>query len=253
MGHWLGLAAAGTHDLPADFPAGRSATGEVDLVRTALGSAETAALIEELPAATGVPFTHALLAALARAFARWTGKPDLLLRQTDHGRNPAVEGVDLSRTVGWITTTSPVLLRLRGDEEPAEALATIDEQLRAVPLKGLGYGLLRYMTSDPEIALRMEDVVASPAATFNFLGRFDQAGRSGPLLFAPIPLPLEPRPPIPRRTPQLRVSAQVQGAPPVLQIIWDYGTDFYRRETIGRLAAACLEELRLLLGALPSR
>jgi amino acid adenylation domain-containing protein/non-ribosomal peptide synthase protein (TIGR01720 family) len=243
---WLRLARAGGQTLPADFLRGGAGTGEVGQVSVTLDADATRVLLQDLPAALGARFTDAVLTAVVRAFARWTGSGSLLLRQTLHGRDPVFDDVDLSRTVGWISTTAPVLLELDGTEPPAEALASIAAQIERVPLRGLGYGLLRYMTGDPGIAGRMAAVAATPAATFNFLGRFG-GDRAAPGLLADIPLDAGSANPIPRRDPQLRITAVLGGNPARLMLSWDYGGDFYRRETIERLAESCLEELRKLI------
>src|SRR5260370_34379706 len=59
-----------------------------------------------------------------------------------HGREGLFPELDLSRTVGWFTTSFPVRLRLEG-EGPGEALKAVKEQLRRGPGGGLGYGGLR--------------------------------------------------------------------------------------------------------------
>ena len=84
----------------------------------------------------------------------------MLLDLEGHGReeglgNTEISGaVDLTRTVGWFTSLYPVRLdpglldleeALSGGPALGRALKTIKEQLRAVPGKGLGYGLLRYL------------------------------------------------------------------------------------------------------------
>jgi non-ribosomal peptide synthase protein (TIGR01720 family) len=194
------------------------------------------------------------MAGLARALARFTGTPQVLLRQTDHGRNPDVDGIDLSRTVGWITTTAPVLLTPGdGRNGTLAALRAVDAQLRQVPLRGLGYGLLRYLSGDPEVARRMETVVASPLGTFNFLGRFGTtpaaSGTPGDApFFTPAAIALRHGPVLGQPTPQLRISGYVGGSPPELKLTIAYGQGFYRRETIERLAGSLREELLRLLG-----
>src|SRR5215213_10452499 len=57
----------------------------------------------------------------------------------------------------------------------AMALKTIKEQLRAVPGKGLGYGLLRYLNKETAMELAG---AAAPQLGFNYLGRF-AAGADG--------------------------------------------------------------------------
>ncbi|MGO1081376.1 condensation domain-containing protein, partial [Inquilinus sp. CA228] len=93
-----------------------------------------------------------------------------------HGREE-LGGLDLSRTVGWFTSIYPVRLTPKASTGASPAadleasLKAVKEQLRAVPQRGLGYGVLRHMGS--------EEVRASlssqpwPSVTFNYLGRFD--------------------------------------------------------------------------------
>jgi amino acid adenylation domain-containing protein/non-ribosomal peptide synthase protein (TIGR01720 family) len=245
---WLHVAQVGAHHLPADDPAGSAGTGAIDRVSVLLEEAESNVLLHDLPSKRGLRFTDVVLAAVARAFAAWTGSGTLLIRQTSHGRDPVFDDVDLSRTLGWISTTAPVLFELAGTETPDEALATVKEQLERVPLQGLGYGVLRYMTGDPDIEARMATVVAGPAATFNFVGRFDGEPEGTALLVDVRLGERRPKRPVPRRDPQLRISGAVIGQPARLGLSWEYGRDFYRRETIEWVAERCLVELRGLLG-----
>ena len=81
-----------------------------------------------------------------------------------------VRRVDLSRTVGWFTSLYPVRLdpgaldledALAGGASLGRALKTIKEQLRAVPGKGLGYGLLRYL--NPQTAAQLAGFAGAAA------------------------------------------------------------------------------------------
>ena len=90
--------------------------------------------------------------------------------------------IDLTRTVGWFTSLYPVRLdpgpldleeALSAGAPLGRALKTIKEQLRAVPGKGLGYGLLRYLNA--ETAAKLAGLPA-PQLGFNYLGRFAGGG-----------------------------------------------------------------------------
>ena len=98
------------------------------------------------------------------------------------GRAEVSGAVDLTRTVGWFTSLYPVRLdpgpldleeALSGGPALGRALKTIKEQLRAVPGKGLGYGLLRYLNG--ETAAELAGLPA-PQLGFNYLGRFAAGG-----------------------------------------------------------------------------
>src|SRR5262249_34142958 len=115
-----------------------------------------------------------LLSALALAFERWTGNQRLLIDLEGHGREELDGGLDLSRTVGWFTTVFPVLLELDGIVDELEALKTVKDQLRAMPGRGIGYGLLRYLSPDEDIRERLR-TMPQAEVSFNYLGHLDHA------------------------------------------------------------------------------
>ncbi|MGP4088125.1 condensation domain-containing protein [Streptomyces sp. KR55] len=129
-----------------------------------------------------------LLATLAGAVAHWRpgADPGVLVDIEGHGREP-LEGVDLSRTVGWFTSTHPARLDLTGIDLPrAKAgaaaagalLKAVKEQLRQVPGDGLGHGMLCHL--NPETAPGLA-ALPVPQIGFNYLGRFAAGGSTGPV------------------------------------------------------------------------
>ncbi|MEK8104456.1 condensation domain-containing protein [Micromonospora sp. M12] len=93
-----------------------------------------------------------------------------------HGREDLVDGLDLSRTVGWFTSNYPVRLD-PGTDGGTAGLKRVKEQLRAVPDKGVGYGLLRYL--DEESAARLA-TAGRPQLSVNYLGRVPSDDRDRP-------------------------------------------------------------------------
>ena len=82
---------------------------------------------------------------------RWSGQPSALIQLEGHGRETLFDEIDLTRTVGWFTSAYPLRLTPHNIEEAAgqgASIKAIKEQLRAVPHKGLGYGVLRYLADD---------------------------------------------------------------------------------------------------------
>jgi non-ribosomal peptide synthase protein (TIGR01720 family) len=128
---------------------------------------ETRALLQEVPAAYHTQINDALLTALVTAIGSWTGEQRVAVEMESHGRNEIVEGLDLSRTVGWFTSVYPVVLEVAGAETPGEALQQVKEQLRRIPNDGIGYGVLRYLSG--EIATQ-----GPVELLFNYLGQVDQ-------------------------------------------------------------------------------
>ncbi len=156
----------------------------VDRVRVSLPADVSEAVLTALPAAFHGGVNDGLLAALALALAVWHerdgfSRTSALVRLEGHGREEdLVPGADLSRTLGWFTSMFPVRLDVAGcDLEEAMAggaaagrvVKAVKEQLRSVPDKGMGYGLLRYL--NPGTA---SELAALPTGqiSFNYLGRF---------------------------------------------------------------------------------
>ncbi|MBB1252763.1 amino acid adenylation domain-containing protein [Streptomyces sp. OF3] len=178
-----------------------------DVLRTSrhlvatLPAEHTARLLTTLPTAFSCGVEDVLLTAFTAALADWRrrlgrgtdgrtggsteggstggfaeGGPatdEVLLDLEGHGRDTA-ESLDLSGTVGWFTTLHPVRLD-PGAAAPGDgvalggALKRVKERLRALPGKGLGYGLLRYL--DP-VARGELSALPAPQIGFNYLGRF---------------------------------------------------------------------------------
>jgi amino acid adenylation domain-containing protein/non-ribosomal peptide synthase protein (TIGR01720 family)/FkbM family methyltransferase len=137
-----------------------------------LSARETQALLHEIHAAYRTQINEVLLTALAGALLDCGLAPVLGLE--GHGREDLLEGADLSRTVGWFTTLFPVRLELQPSWGPDESIKAVKEHLRAIPQRGIGYGLLRYLRAG-EPAVRALRDLAPPEVCFNYLGQLDQA------------------------------------------------------------------------------
>ncbi|MFD4474910.1 amino acid adenylation domain-containing protein [Streptomyces sp. NPDC058471] len=128
-----------------------------------------------------------LLSTLAGAVTQWRGTGgSVLLDVEGHGREP-LAGAELSRTVGWFTTTHPVRLDAAGIDlaeartgGPAAGtlLKTVKEQARTTPADGLGFGLLRHLNPDTAPAMA---ALPTPQIGFNYLGRFMAETAAGPV------------------------------------------------------------------------
>ncbi|QII04312.1 amino acid adenylation domain-containing protein [Rhodococcoides fascians A25f] len=148
----------------------------------------TEQLLTSVPAAYHADINDVLLTAFLLAVADRPGARDdsALLHLEGHGRAEDFAGdVDLGNTVGWFTSVHPVRLSIGGVDR-AEAwaggaaagtlLKRVKEQLRAVPDRGMGYGLLRYLNAHTSPAFQG---LPDPELGFNYLGRFT-VGSVGP-------------------------------------------------------------------------
>jgi amino acid adenylation domain-containing protein/non-ribosomal peptide synthase protein (TIGR01720 family) len=161
---------------------GRDLISTTDTVRVELPADLTNAILTSVPAAYRSGADDILLTALVLALARERrGLTDgtTVVRTEGHGRQEElVPGADLSRTVGWFTTVTPVRLdvsgididgAITGGAAAGDALKRVKEQRRALPDQGIGYTLLRYVNDDTAALLRpypADDI------GFNFLGHF---------------------------------------------------------------------------------
>ncbi|MCB1058239.1 MAG: amino acid adenylation domain-containing protein [Acidobacteria bacterium] len=176
---WL-AATEGLAERPRDELGGGPA-GSSRRVFRSLDGAATRALLQEVPPVYNTQINDALLAALALAHDQVFGRSALVVELEGHGREPVVEGVDLSRTVGWFTTHFPVRLDVEGARQPGAALVRVKETLRGVPQAGIGYGLLRWLGEG--VGHRRLRERPDPAVSFNYLGQLDgvldEAGKLG--------------------------------------------------------------------------
>jgi phthiocerol/phenolphthiocerol synthesis type-I polyketide synthase E len=130
---------------------GCPAPGDLGMVTQALDRSATATLLA-LQRRTHVPLERAVLAATVLALERVTGAPGVLVDVQGSGRNAGLRGTDVSTTVGWFTTSYPVLLT-GGRATLTRALEVVGDTLAEVPREGLGYGVLRELHAPSAPAL----------------------------------------------------------------------------------------------------
>ena len=242
--YWLAQAATHVVPLPRDEAEGEDTLARTRDVAVRLSEAETEALLREVPQAYRTRIDEVLLCALAAALRRWTGERRVRIDLEGHGREEeTLGGVDLSRTVGWFTSLYPVVLELPEGGGAGAALKALKEQLRAIPHRGIGYGLLRYLgASETRAALAG---AADAEISFNYLGQFDQAV-SGDSFFAFAPeSPGASADPAAPRSHRLEVSGSVQAG--CLELRIGYSEALHRPETVERLAGGLARELRELI------
>ncbi|HEX2092719.1 MAG TPA: condensation domain-containing protein, partial [Longimicrobiaceae bacterium] len=244
VSYWR-AAAAPVGDLPRDLPAAPEpfgTQGSTRQVRVPLGGEETRTLLHRAPAALEAHPQEILLAALASALAGWSGSPELALELKGHGREELFEGLDLSRTVGWFTTLYPVRLGLEGAAAPLEVLRRVRDAVRSVPSRGIGYGVLRYLAGDREVA---PPESGRPEVLFNYLG-ISEGSSPRDSLFRLATEPAGPAiHPAGGRPHLLEINAPVEDG--CLRVEWLFSEQVHLSATIHRLALEHLREVRRLL------
>ena len=130
----------------------------------------TALLLTTTHEAYKTEINDILMAALGTAFADVFGVKQLPVMMEGHGREPLFKNIDVSRTVGWFTCTYPVILDLADTNTPV-IVPLIKEKLRKVPNKGIGYGIIKYLSN---IGDEVNSTGLKPQVLFNYLGQFDE-------------------------------------------------------------------------------
>ena len=243
--YWQQVETCGAGRLPIDYRRGPNDYAAAASFATCLDPAWTAVLLNVVPSVYHTQINDLLLTALGLSLRAFSGQTTLRIDLEGHGREELfsdddADPVDLSRTIGWFTSIFPVHLDL-SLAGMGETIKSVKEQLRQVPRRGIGYGILRYLSAD---AADLE-ATSDPDVSFNYLGQFDQF-TNGPLIKAILPesgglarSPLGPRAHL------LDLTGIVSDGQ--LQVQWVYSQNFHRRETIQRLADSFMDNLRALL------
>ncbi|KAF0849421.1 non-ribosomal peptide synthetase [Nocardia caishijiensis] len=146
-------------------------------VRVTVAPELTDSLLTGLPAKYRATVEEGVIAGIALALAQWRAQRgcDATATVIDverHGRTEdVVAGADLSRTVGWFTAMSPVRIDLADLDRSTEAaigdvIQLVKERVRAIPDRGIGFGVLRYL--DPTNGTELADI--RPQLSLNYLG-----------------------------------------------------------------------------------
>ncbi|TCP54482.1 non-ribosomal peptide synthase protein (TIGR01720 family)/amino acid adenylation domain-containing protein [Tumebacillus sp. BK434] len=241
--YWLDARWQTAKGLPTDR-SGANLEASVDNIYVKLSQAQTRQLLQEVPKAYQTQINDVLLTALAKACANWTHDRKLLVNLEAHGREDLMEDIDHSRTVGFFTSIYPVLIDLGFDKHPGEQLKAVKELLRAVPNKGVGYGILRRLSTADGVAERLR---ALPQAdiSFNYLGQFDQQTAEDALFGLAQESIGSPRAASGSRAHSLQLSATVIDGE--LEVCWEYSQNIHDRATVERIANDFITELCALI------
>jgi amino acid adenylation domain-containing protein/non-ribosomal peptide synthase protein (TIGR01720 family) len=242
--YWLSqFKRRGTTCLPVDYPGGDNTVASAQQVSISLSAEQTQALLQQVPKVYSTQINEVLLAALVQAFAQWTGNRALFIDVEGHGREELFEDVDLSRTVGWFTTIFPVLLNLGEASDLGAALKAVKEQLRGIPNRGIGYGVLRYLGDDGEIQETLGSTQAE--VIFNYLGQFDPMLSEQSLFGLAQESSGATRSPKGKRSHLLEINGWVSGGQ--LRLHWTYSKNLYRTATVEKLAQQFVAVLKSLI------
>ncbi|MBD0256441.1 MAG: LLM class flavin-dependent oxidoreductase, partial [Cytophagales bacterium] len=169
--YWASIESTEVQPIPKDFAGGGNLEKHLTRLAFRLGRKSTRMLLTEANRAFNTEITDMLLAALALGAKAAFGTDRLLVLLEGHGREDIAPGLNVTRTVGWFTSLFPVILEAGSGEDVAYSLKEAKDRLRRVPNKGVGYGIVKYLTAAVHtagVAFRH-----NPQVCFNYLGQFD--------------------------------------------------------------------------------
>ncbi|MEC0599321.1 amino acid adenylation domain-containing protein [Bacillus spizizenii] len=163
--YWKALKESATEALPKDYHTYSKTYGDSRETQISFSKEQTRTLLRKTHAAYQTQINDILLCSLGLAIKEWSGIDKILVNLEGHGREEIIKGVQLHRTVGWFTSIYPVFLDMTKSDSLANSIKHTKEMLRHIPHNGIGYGILRYLSSDDQLKIK-------PEISFNYLGEF---------------------------------------------------------------------------------
>jgi len=209
--------------------------------KISLDSHDTELLLNTVPSAYNTQINDILLSALLLAFHRSFNVSDLMIDLEGHGREENIGDVDLSSTVGWFTTIFPVHLKSPSMTDYGSIIKSVKEILRAIPDKGLSYGVLRYLSERKDELKKLE----GRRVAFNYLGQLDSSIMEGELLCGAEESPGSFVSPENSLINLLDINGFVAGGS--LSMIFGYSSNIWEKETLEKLAGNFTETLKEII------
>ncbi|WP_242954059.1 condensation domain-containing protein, partial [Clostridium puniceum] len=150
-----------------------------------------------------------------------------------NGREEIIKDVSIDRTIGWFTSMYPVILDMTYSEDISYAIQYTKETLRHIPNNGIGYGLLKYLTSKQHKNCSCFE--KEPEIIFNYLGELSQKESNHMFKYSELTggmtVSLENK-----KTNSIEINGLVSEGK--LELFFNYSIEEYKEETIVSLLQA---------------
>ena len=236
--YWQQLANQAIPVIPGDFSQENSVLKDTAEVSFELEVEETGHLLTRVHQAFGTEINDILLTALGLAVNKTWDHEALLISLEGHGRENLFAEIDISRTLGWFTSEYPVWLDLSFAHDLGRQVKEIKETLRKIPHKGIGYGILKYLT--PIDSEQDRAFAIKPQLSFNYLGQLEAEVKQTGLELAKEPVG-QMRHEQEKRVYELDVNGLISQDRLTMSIV--YSRKQYKAETIDTLSAHFRAEL----------
>ncbi|MBF0318985.1 MAG: amino acid adenylation domain-containing protein [Nitrospirae bacterium] len=173
--YWRSICKTAVEPMKADF--GSGSHGELKTLSFILDEGTT----RDLLTTANTQMRETLLTALALSMSETQGIKAIVAELEGHGREEIIEGINVSRTVGWFTSVYPVVLHPPEGGNLEDCIRHVRKTLRDVPQNGISYGILKYLSGYDALAF-------TPHVSFNYLGSFDGRQKGGVFEFSDTPV-----------------------------------------------------------------
>ena len=168
---WLGVANHKPEPLVVDFPDGDNSFLTTESISAGLDIVKTRQLLNIVVPHYNTQLSHMLEAVLAISLSRFSGNKQIQIQIEAQGREDIGAEVNLARTIGWFTSFYPASVTLAEGSNLDDDITAAIKQIHAIPNKGIGYSILRYMSNDEKVKGSLSRISESEVA-FNFAGKF---------------------------------------------------------------------------------
>ena len=249
LNYWLHSKRKEVNPLPIDKEKAINNRENSTVKKMSLGRNETRLLIDSPSKDKSISVQSILVAGLALTLSRWSKTSNVLIDLEGHGREESIgSSINLTRTVGWFTSCYPALLQVEDSKDMSKTLHHVAQELADIPNKGIGYGILRYLSNQADIKSKFESLPQAEVA-FNYTGigsrsdktnheekqRKESSGSLGQIALSQS----KQR----RRTHRFEIVAGISKG--ILTVRWGYSLDDYQEETVSQL---CEEYLQAVVG-----
>lgn len=212
-----------------------------EICSLALSKSRTTQLLKQCNRSYNTQINELLLSAVYLAMRRWQGIERLAISLEGHGREELFDGINLTGTLGCFSSIFPFTICSDSDAI-ADVIKAVKEQHRAIPSKGIGYGVLRYIKQDRELIEAAKN--SEPRLIFNYFGQVDQALNPDAVFYASdentgLEVSAERL-----RTHQLGLNGMISKGR--LSFVLNYSNKQYKEDSMAVLAGhieSCLEEV----------
>jgi amino acid adenylation domain-containing protein/non-ribosomal peptide synthase protein (TIGR01720 family) len=242
--YWQEIEARGYDKIILDNPEGENGVDAVTSIEIKLDLDRTQLLKEKVNRAYTTEINDVLLSAVSLGFKNAFEQDRILVTLEGHGREELFDQVDITRTVGWFTSQFPLSIFVEDVANVGHHLVNVKEGLHNIPLKGVGYEILRYLADDEKVAELKFDL--QPEVSFNYLGEFDLEFGEGEAAFQ-----LSGEAHGDQMSSQMKrehlidiIGIMIDGH---LQLTLNYSDQQFEKETISKLSNSIKEALELVI------